>query len=863
MNAYPKLIVGIGASAGGLKPIEEFFDNMPNDTGMAFVIVQHLSPDFKSLMDELLGRHTEMAIHKVNDGVLIEPNSIYLIPPEKNMAIMDGKLMLSEKAKKPNLHLPIDNFFQSLAEKLGKNSAAIVLSGTGSDGSRGIKHTRQAGGLVIVQHPETAGFDGMPRAAIATGIVDLICEPAQMPERLIQYQNDFDRVAVQQTEFEDLRQDEAGKGSEMLRLYRHFRHRKNVDFSLYKSGTIHRRLERRMRMSSLHSLDEYFDKLESEDDESDLLFHDLLVLVTQFFRDADAFVKLRKTIIPEMIQNAESGSELRIWICGCATGEEAYSISILMHDGLEKLGRKDITFKIFATDINKKSLEIASGGFYPSRVLDDVPKDLREKYFVEANGICSLRRELRQPVIFACNDFTKDPPFTRLDLICCRNVLIYLEPKVQKRILSTFHFGLKTKGVLFLGPSETVGDLTNEFEQLDRHWRIYSKRRDVRLPEVARLPLTPALSSVVNERARPFVEAPNQIHKQVWLTNAYEQLLAKHVPPSILVNELHELVHCFGDTRRVLHPPEGKPSNDVLKMLEKNLGVSVSAALHRAKTEGKPVVYRGVRVHSADGNECLYQVSVEPYNHQDQSLYLISLEATDKVSTHDQIVEDFHSSEQSHCRIEVLECELNHTRETLQATVEELESSNEELQTTNEELIASNEELQSTNEELHSVNEEIHIVNSEYKAKIEELTQLTSDMDNLLKSTEIGTIFLDREFNIRMFTPAISAGFSLMNQDIGRPISHIAYKLDNPRLLEEVAEVLKTGVSKELEVSGKTQRVYFQRIQPYRVEDKIDGVVLTLTDITELRDAQKATKMLRGPSGKPKRESTATLDHRE
>lgn len=535
-------VVGIGASAGGLNPIEEFFDHMPVDCGMAFVVVQHLSPDFKSLMDELLARHTKMAIHKVSDGVKIEPNSIYLIPPEKNMAMSEGTLLLSDKTAQRGLNLPIDIFFSSLAADAGERAIAIVLSGTGSDGSRGIRDVREAGGLVLVQSSESAGFDGMPRAAVGTGVVDLICTPKAMPQQLLSY----------------------------------------------------------------------------------------------------------------------------------------------------------------------------------------------------------------------------------------------------------------------------------------------TKHRDIRLPDATRVPLSPVLGSVIHEQTQPFVGNGSTVPtNQAWLTFAYEDLLSRHVPPSLLVNDLNELVHCFGDARNLLTPPEGKPTNNVLKMLDKDLSVSVSAAIHRAKAESIPVVYKEVRIKLDDDDLRLFQVTVEPYNKQGQSLFLISLEEMEKVVAE----ENFQASGQSNDRIEQLERELNYTRETLQATVEELESSNEEL-------IASNEELQSTNEELHSVNEDLYTVNSEHKEKIEELTQLTSDMDNLFKSTEIGTIFLDKSFNIRMFTPSITAGFNVMDQDIGRPINHISYKLDSPHLLTDASNVLTSGVPREVEVYGRDRRIYLQRIQPYRVENRIEGVVLTLTDITALREAE-------------------------
>ena len=831
------LIVGIGASAGGLRPIEEFFDHMPDDSGLSFVIVQHLSPDFKSLMDELLARHTQMAIHKVSDGVSIEPNSIYLIPPEKNMAVSNGRLLLTDKSKIKGVHHPIDIFFRSLAEEAGANAVAIVLSGTGSDGSRGIKDVREAGGLVLVQSPESSSFDGMPRAAISTGTVDLICEPCDMPQQLIQYSNTSDRATLQTSEFHPESQ---GNESWMLRLFRLFRQRHNIDFSLYKTGTITRRIERRMKMAAVGSMDTYMDRVETDEEEAEMLFRDLLVEVTHFFRDPEAFARLRDSVIPELIQRADPEEEIRVWVCGCATGEEAYSIAMVLHEGLEKAGRKKRTFKVFATDVHRKSLEIASNGFYPAHALENVPEEFQSKYFTRNNGICNVKRELRQAVIFASNDVTRDPPFTRLDLISCRNVLIYLEPKIQRRILSMFHFGLKTRGVLFLGPSETVGDLTTEFEQLDRHWRIYSKLRDVRLPEASRIPLTPVLGAVIHEPPPAFVGTTNGGGpNQVWLNGAYEDLLSRHVPPSLLVNEYNELVHCFGNARKLLSPPEGRPTNNILKMLDNELRISVSAALHRAKNENKPVVYKGVRVQT-DTESQLFKVTVEPYDKANQKTFLVCLEEMEKVIPTDQIVETFEPSDHNHERVEQLERELNYTRETLQATVEELESSNEELQATNEELIASNEELQSTNEELHSVNEELYTVNSEHKDKIEELTQLTSDMDNLLKSTEIGTIFLDKNFNIRMFTPSISAGFNVLEQDIGRPINHISYKLDSPQLLTDAAEVLNTGNAKELEVKAKDGRIYLQQIRPYRVEDRINGIVLTLTDITELREAEKA-----------------------
>ncbi|MFG0289110.1 MAG: chemotaxis protein CheB [Rhodopirellula sp. JB044] len=838
--SQPSLVIGIGASAGGLAPIENFFDHMPPDTGMSFVVIQHLSPDFKSLMDELLARHTKMTIHKVTDGMQVEPNTIYLIPPEKNMALSAGKLLLTQQDHARGLNLPIDIFFRSLAQDAGPRAAAIVLSGTGSDGSRGIKDVRELGGVVIVQTEASAGFDGMPRAAIQSNAVDVVCTPEEMPSRLIEYAKGRDRNVLQKTE----EPTEPSGDSALFSILRMFRLRHGLDFALYKPATITRRLERRMQMGGYRDPNEYAAILENDEDEVEALYRDLLVEVTQFFRDEAAFARLRKDIIPGIVQKAVVGEELRIWVPGCATGEEAYSIAMLFHEAMEKEGRT-CDYKVFATDVHRTSLETASTGVYPITALESVPADFQIKYFTQSGGLCHIKRDVRQRVIFAANDLTNDPPFTRLDFISCRNVLIYLEPKIQKRILSLFHFGLRTGGILFLGPSETVGDLATEFETLDRHWRLYSKRRDVRLPDAARLPMTPILSTVIREKQHGFVAVAPQGDRQAWLSTAMEDLLAKHVPPSLMVNEFNEVIHTFGDARKLLVQPEGRPSLDVLKMLCLELRTATSAALHRAKQKGVPSIFDGVRVTGEDDTpDRVYRITVEPYKKSSQSLYLICIEEMQEESE-PEAVERFRSDDLSSERISNLELELSYTRETLQATVEELESSNEELQATNQELIASNEELQSTNEELHSVNEELYTVNSEHKQKIEELTQLTSDMDNLLKSTDIGTIFLDNELCIRMFTPAISAAFNVMEQDVGRPINHIAYKLDSPNLLSDAAAVLASAESREIEVQNSDGRVYLQRMQPYRTEEGVvRGIVLTTTDITALKQAEQAQRTL-------------------
>ncbi|MEN1678211.1 MAG: chemotaxis protein CheB [Planctomycetota bacterium] len=827
-------VVGVGASAGGLDAIERLFDNMPAKTGMAFVIVQHLSPDFKSLMDELLSRHTDMPIRRVEDGMEVEADTVYLIPPKKDMVLSQGRLLLTDQDLGQSVNLPIDVFLRSLAQDASTRAVAVILSGTGSDGSRGIQDVHDAGGLVLVQDPDSADFDGMPRAAASTQVADVVCPPEMMAARIAEFlmaPSDFERGQV--TLPEGLNQ--VGERFEIFRL---FRHKFGIDFSLYKAATIDRRIERRMQMTRVRALADYITLLESDSEELEALYRDLLVEVTQFFRDPDAFDRLRQEVIPLIVSSTPAGGEIRVWVPGCATGEEAYSIAMLLHAHITD-ARLDVSIKVFATDVHRRSLEYASAGVYSAASLENVPTEFRTRYFTANGDLHHVTRQLRQAVIFAPNDITRDPPFTKIDLVSCRNVLIYLEPKVQKRVLSLFHFGLRTGGVLMLGPSETLGDLSVEFETIDRHWRIYRKQRDVRLPMATRMPMTPALSRVVSNR-EPFVAKGPTHDSGVQLSGAYEELLSKYVPPSLLVNEYYELVHSFGEARELLKQPEGRPTLDVLKLVQGDLRMALSAGLHKATQQRTRVVYGGVRVTQADQDR-QYKVVVEPYIKGNNRMFLICLEELELPSMPEPSEERFDASTQSSERITVLEQELTYTRESLQSTVEELETSNEELQSTNEELIASNEELQSTNEELHSVNEELYTVNAEHKQKIDELTQITSDMDNLLKSTQIGTVFLDRELRIRMFTPAISAAFNMLEQDIGRPIDHIAYKLDHPDLLGEVRSVLAGGGSSEREVANGEGETFLQRVRPYRsAEGRINGIVMTFTDVSAVKEVERA-----------------------
>jgi len=828
----PFYVVGIGASAGGLESLELFFDHMPTNSGMAFVVVQHLSPDFKSLMDQLLARHTEIEIYPAEDGMQVRPNGIYLLQPKHDITIDAGVLRLTRHDRDAGMRLPIDAFFHSLAKDFGAYAIGVVLSGTGSDGSRGIRAIHDNGGFVMIQDSESAGFDGMPRASAATGVADVVCRPQSMPGKLLEFigkPGEFERGQV-----EDPHQSEEG---ELQSLFRLFRQRFGIDFAHYKAATIQRRIERRMQLTQVSELANYINKIANNSDELDLLYRDLLVEVTYFFRDGEAFRRLENEVIPQLIRECAQDDEIRVWVSGCATGEEAYSIAMLLHHAAETM-KRTVNVKIFASDVHQKSMEIASSAIYSPKSIENVPTRFREKYFSQHGDFFHVKPEIRRMVVFARHDLTRDPPFTRINLLSCRNVLIYLEPEIQRRILAMFHFGMRVGGTLMLGPSETIGNLAKEFDTIDQHWRIYRKLRDVRLPESARMPISPPAASISQGRTQIGGNGATKTEDSWFLPGAYEDLLAKYVPPSLLVNEFYELIHTFGDARKLLVQPPGRTTLDVSRMVEGDLQTAMTAALHRANQKDETVTFNSVNAVTAMGPKRL-NVRVEPYLKGSRKLFLVCLEEQEEEPKRKtETVHTVEFDEEREGRVEELERELDHTRQSLQTTVEELETSNEELQSTNEELIASNEELQSTNEELHSVNEELYTVNSEYQRKIDELTDLTNDLDNLLGSTEIGTIFLDNDLRIRKFTPAIAAAFHVVEHDVGRPIQHISYNLENPDLITDLRMVLESGETLEKEVRSRDGRAFLKRVRPYTNESgKSDGLVLTFDDITAVKAA--------------------------
>jgi two-component system CheB/CheR fusion protein len=825
-------VVGIGASAGGLEALERFFENMPVETGLAFVVVQHLSPDFKSLMDELLARKTAIPIHRASDGMEVQANAIYLIPPRKDMIIANRRLLLTDKDPNQLVTLPIDHFFRSLAGDLGDRAIAIVLSGTGSDGSRGIRDVHEAGGLVIAQAPETAKFDGMPNSARQTGAVDLILPPEEMPAALLQYIKHPGGLPQDQGR-EPSPLPEQGYDA----LFRMLRDAYGIDFSHYKASTVSRRIERRLLLNRSVEIDEYVKRLREDPEELNALYKDLLIGVTRFFRDKEAFERLGRDVLPGLLAERPRGEDLRVWVAGCATGEEAYSLAVLIHEQLEALGRP-VGVKIFATDVHRASLDCASAGVYTEAQLADVSPERLRRYFVRKGDGYQVAHDLRQMVVFAPHNLIKDAPFTKLDLISCRNLLIYLQPAVQKKVLSLFHFALKTNGVLFLGPSESPGELSDEFLTVDAHWKIFKKRRDIRLPAELRLPLSASNARWAADLLSGRLPAPRPSEQQ--FLGIYDALLDEFMPPSLLVNEHHELVQTFAGASRYLHVKEGRLSTDVLDMVDPELRIVLGGALPRVLHEKAPVTYKGFRVRLPEG-ERLIDLTVKPVAGRRSNLLHALIVLEDRGSAPaPAAVTEVQLDQASREQFQAVEAELRFTKENLQATIEELETSNEELQATNEELVASNEELQSTNEELHSVNEELYTVNAEYQKKIAELTQLTADMDNLLESTQVHTLFLDRDLCIRKFTPRIAETFHLVPQDVGRRIDSFTHNIDHAALLEDLRRVMATGQPFEQQVRDHHGNWFLLRILPYRSKDDVGGCVLTLIDLTSLKRAEAA-----------------------
>ncbi|MEM7477056.1 MAG: chemotaxis protein CheB [Planctomycetota bacterium] len=829
-QASPDFIVGIGASAGGLEAIEALFEGISDSLGMAYIIVQHLSPDFRSLMDELLARKTSMPILQAADGMALQPDHLYLMPPKKELAVSDSKLILKDRDASEGLTFPIDYFLRSLAQDAQERAIGIILSGTGSDGSRGICDIHDAGGLVIVQNEESARFNGMPRSAEDSGIADLVLPPERMKEALAKY-----RKIPRPAAIEGAATPPELNGGGLKKIYAIIREAFGLNLESYKSNTIVRRTERRIVLSKLDNIDDYANLVASDSQELSSLYSDLLIGVTRFFRDMEAFESLRSAL-QQVVGNA-SGNEIRIWIAGCSTGQEAYSIGILILETLADLNSK-ATLKVFATDIDPQSLEVAQLGTYRAEELRDVPENLRYKYFAAVGHEFRAIPELRQAIVFAQHNILRDAPFTRVDMVVCRNLLIYMQPKTQRKILTLFHFGLKAQGVLFLGPSENPVAVAAEFDAIDERWRIFKKRRDARL-------------ATTIQRDRPLIKqtnTANQLHvpqSDGLLLSVYDAMLSKVMPPSFLVTQEGHLVHTFGDAGIYLRPEEGRATSQLSERILPELRAAVTAGLKRSTQNQQETLLREIRA-DLDGAPVSMTIGIRPFsdNLENRNYALIQIQCDEWNTSKEEVVEA--PAELAAEHLSALEAELKIVKQTLQATIQELETSNEELQATNEEMLASNEELQSTNEELHSVNEELYTVNAEYQNKIAELSEVTRDMDNLLLCTEVHTVFLDRELKVRKITPRIGEAFNIIPQDIGRRIDSFTNSIECDDLTEKLQQVIETGESLEEEVCDKAGVWFLMRLLPYRsvagkpADSMAEGALLTLVNISKLRETTLA-----------------------
>ena len=828
-------IVGMGASAGGLEALEKFFENMRHDSGIAFVIVMHFDPASKSLMSEILTRYTKMEVVQAEEGMKVEPNHVYIIPPNKDMAILRGVLHLLEPVVRKGIRHPIDFFLRSLADDKREKSICIILSGTGTEGSLGLKDIKGEDGMVMIQDVKSAAYDGMPASAIATGLADYILPPEKMPEPLLKYVKQFFIMGGRKPE------SISGYTNSIQKIIILIRDKTGHDFSLYKQNTIIRNVERRMNIHEIDNISDYIRYLQENPPEIDMLYKGLLIGVTKFFRDPQAYEILKKEIIPEMLKNKTT---VRVWVPACSTGEEAYSMAIVFKEHIDET-KSDLKVQIFATDVDKDAIEIARAGVYPDIIADDVSQERLQRFFRKNPDTYMINKEIREMVIFSPQNVIKDPPFSRLDMVSCRNLLIYIGPELQKRLLRSFYFSLNPDGILFLGNSETIGEFTDLFTALDRKWKIYRRKRGVSIPLMA------DITNIAPFEVSQIKETYDMKHKRIDIGELTgKMLLESYVPSCVIINEKGDILYIHGKTGKYLEPSPGKASLNIMEMAREGLKFELNAAIRRVITQKKDIVFKDLNVRT-NGTFQTVNLIVKPIVKPEtmQGLMMVIFEdvQTPKLSRSSK---KKYTAKQMKEHVTDLEHELKSTKENLHATIEEMQSSNEELKSTNEELQSANEELQSANEELEasreelqSINEELMTLNAEHNDKLEEFSRVVNDMNNLLVSTEIATIFLDNDLHIKGFTPAVTRIINLIETDIGRPVSDIVTNLVYENFVRDVKEVLDRLIFKEMEIKDKNNLWYFMRILPYRTtENIIDGAVITFIDITARKRIEQAER---------------------
>ena len=829
VGSFP--IVGIGASAGGLEALEQFLRHLPAGSGMAFVVVQHLDPTHKGMLVELLARSTPMKVVQVKDRLRVEPDRVYVIPPNHDMSILHGVLHLLAPVAPRGLRLPIDFFLRSLADDQRDRSVGVILSGMGSDGTLGVRAIKEQAGAVFVQAPASAKFDAMPRSVIDAGLADVVAPVEELAGKIVAYLAHAPLAKVRERVLTSKTQSALEKVCVLLRS------QTGHDFSLYKRSTVYRRIERRMGLHQIDNIADYVRYLHGSPLEAQLLFKELLIGVTSFFRDPAAWECLRKKVIPETLAAHPAGGALRAWVPACSTGEEAYSLAIIFKEVLaQEKSARGFSLQIFATDLDKDAIDRARQGLYPANIAGDVSAERLRRFFVQEEHGYQVGKEIREMVIFAAQNLIMDPPFTRLDILSCRNLLIYLAPELQKKLLPLFYYSLGPGGVLFLGSAETIGTATDLFAPLDSKTRIFRRLDGAVQTEpldfpAAAFPARPPVPETVQTGTQKV--APNI---QVL---AEQLLLQRYLPAAVLTNDKGDILFISGRTGKYLEPAAGKANWNIYAMAREELRYDLGAAFAKALRERRTVALAGVKLRGNAGVQAV-DVVIEPVQQPEGLRGMVIVVFTDvALSERKPAGKDRRTAIQPAAlarkeqELRQVRDELQTAREQMQTSQEELKSANEELQSTNEELQSTNEELTTSKEEMQSLNEELQTLNHELQSKVDELSRTNNDMRNLLDSTDIATLFLDDALNVRRFTPQMLKIIKLIPGDVGRPITDLASDLDYPELAEEAREVLRSLVFKEKPIATSDGRWFSVRIMPYRtLDNRIDGVVITFVDIT-------------------------------
>jgi two-component system CheB/CheR fusion protein len=825
--AFP--IVGIGASAGGLEALEQFLGHVPAGSGMAFVIVQHLDPTRKGIMPELLQRATRMKVIQVKDRTTVRPDCVYVIPPNKDMSVLHGVLHLLKPTATRGMRLPIDFFFRSLAQDQQEHSIGVILSGMGSDGTLGLRAIKEDAGVVLVQEPATAKFDSMPRSAIDAGLADIVAPVDELPGKILAYLQRTPLVARTEASVENKTQSAVEKVVVLLRAHT------GNDFSFYKRNTLFRRIERRMGIHQISKMSAYVRYLQENSQELDLLFKELLIGVTNFFRDPAAWEQLRTQVIPALLANRASGQVLRAWVPGCSTGEEAYSLAIVLKEAVEELKPKErFTIQIFATDLDRDAIDKARQGVFPANIAADVSEERLKRFFTKEENGYRVCKEIRERVIFAPQNLIMEPPFTKLDILCCRNLLIYLTAEVQKKLMPLFHYSLTSGGILFLGSAETIGEYAGLFAPLGGKSRLFRRTDSVLRPEPVIFPSAFSAAPPGGTETRPAPKQPGSLQ-----TLADQLILQHYAPPAVLTNDTGDIFYVSGRTGKYLEPAAGKANWNIFAMVREGLRYELARAFPEALRQ-KSLTLHGLKVGTNGGVQCV-DVTIQRLDEPGPLQGLVMVVFTDVAApVAARPAGRATKPHASNPRLAELERELlsirgeaRATHEEMQTSQEELRSANEELQSTNEELQSTNEELMTSKEEMQSLNEELQTVNTELQAKVDELSRTSNDMKNLLDSTDIATLFLDKDLNVRRFTPQATKIIKLIPADVGRPITDLASELRYPELADDAREILRTLASAEKPIGARDGRWFTVRIMPYRThDDRIDGVVITFADIT-------------------------------